>query len=238
MKARWRIGAIVVAVLLVAALAYRLGQRSGGDGAREAGGAPVAGAAQETKAPKGWTTHEDPAGFAVQIPRGWRASRDASSGRIEIAGDHDESVLVWPLFVPTKLEAASAPAVLQAMAAKMVPGAAWEPAAVSGASARAHGRAGDREAVAILTWATSEKGSALFAYVTSAPAARYRDAEEAFARVLASVRVTGAPSEGKREAGPSFVKWEDPREHAFSLEVPAGWSVQGGLFREIGRAHV
>lgn len=28
-----------------------------------------------------------------------------------------------------------------------------------------------------------------------------------------------------------YVKWEDPKEKAFSLEVPKGWTVTGGLFR-------
>jgi hypothetical protein len=29
----------------------------------------------------------------------------------------------------------------------------------------------------------------------------------------------------------TFVRWQDPKEHAFSLEVPKQWAVSGGLFR-------
>jgi hypothetical protein len=32
-------------------------------------------------------------------------------------------------------------------------------------------------------------------------------------------------------ADPAYVTFSDPFEHAFTLEVPAGWSVRGGLFR-------
>jgi hypothetical protein len=29
----------------------------------------------------------------------------------------------------------------------------------------------------------------------------------------------------------NWVRWQDPKENAFSIEVPAGWKVNGGLFR-------
>ena len=32
-------------------------------------------------------------------------------------------------------------------------------------------------------------------------------------------------------AEPNWVRFQDPKEQAFSLEVPAGWQVRGGLFR-------
>ncbi|HEX4037932.1 MAG TPA: hypothetical protein VHX37_07725 [Acidobacteriaceae bacterium] len=39
------------------------------------------------------------------------------------------------------------------------------------------------------------------------------------------------PLGGSQEATGSWMQFEDPLEHAFSLEVPAGWQVRGGLFR-------
>lgn len=226
MDSRMRGSAIALAVVVVALLAFRLGQRRGA--APDSGESPRQ---VQTKAPRGWGTHEDPAGFVVQIPIGWSASGDRSSGRVEASGPEGQAVFIWPLFVPGALDPSSAPAVLQAVAAKLVPQAQWEPARASSSSARAHGRDGDREAVAVLTWAVSPKGSAVFAYVTAAPAARYRDEEETFARILGSFRVAGAPVEEAAAAAPSFVPWRDPRESAFTIEVPSGWRVQGGLFR-------
>lgn len=39
------------------------------------------------------------------------------------------------------------------------------------------------------------------------------------------------PLGASQEAGGAWVPFEDPLEHAFSLEVPAGWQARGGLFR-------
>lgn len=101
----------------------------------------------------------------------------------------------------------------------------------SGAAAvRAHGISGTNAAVVIFTWVNSAKGSAGYLYKMAAPQARYHTAEETFAGVLSSFRIMGAPV-GAKEAGPSYVRWQDPRENAFSMEVPAAWRVQGGLFR-------
>lgn len=36
---------------------------------------------------------------------------------------------------------------------------------------------------------------------------------------------------GSTAAGVTWVKFEDPFEHAFELEVPQGWTAKGGLFR-------
>jgi hypothetical protein len=64
----------------------------------------------------------------------------------------------------------------------------------------------------------------------AAPEIGFRLLEDAFARVLASVRFTGAPAAGGQPA-PNWVRWQDPKEKAFSFEVPSGWNITGGLFR-------
>lgn len=43
-------------------------------------------------------------------------------------------------------------------------------------------------------------------------------------------RIAPAGTGGVKSSDP-FLVWHDPREHAFSAEVPAGWTVSGGLFR-------
>jgi hypothetical protein len=84
--------------------------------------------------------------------------------------------------------------------------------------------------MAVLSWVPSARGNAGYFYLTVAPEARYRQTEETFARILQSFRVVGkpAPPPGSRL---TFVRWQDPKEHAFSLEVPKQWAVSGGLFR-------
>jgi hypothetical protein len=36
-------------------------------------------------------------------------------------------------------------------------------------------------------------------------------------------------AQGAAPAGMRFVRWVEPKEHAFSVEVPQGWSVEGGV---------
>ncbi|MEK7407191.1 MAG: hypothetical protein AAB225_19120 [Acidobacteriota bacterium] len=178
-----------------------------------------------------WPVHKDPAGFTVQLPPGWKAGADPKSGRIDLNGPAREQVTIWPVFIPGTVEARPAAAVLRKLAGSLVAGATWgTPAPAGPAAIRMAGRAGDRAAVAALTWMASPKGTAAYVYVLAAPAAAYRQAEETFARILTGFRVTGAPSQGQASTL-SYVRWQDPRESAFSLEFPSGWTASGGLFR-------
>lgn len=34
-----------------------------------------------------------------------------------------------------------------------------------------------------------------------------------------------------RDSSPAWVKFQDPFEHAFTVDVPKGWTAKGGLFR-------
>ena len=51
------------------------------------------------------------------------------------------------------------------------------------------------------------------------------------ARIFASFRLTGAAAGTATVAALRYMRWMDPKEGAFSLEVPAGWAVSGGLAR-------
>ena len=197
---------------------------------------------QNDQAPKGWVAHQDPAGFSVQFPRGWQARTDRRSGRVELQGQEGEQLFVWPIFIPGQnrqnvtVESASfgkqaASPVLQKLANTLWPNAAWEmPQSAGAASMRMRGRDGGRLVLSIFTWVNSPKGSAGYLYAIAAPEARYRQSEEIFAKIFQSFQLVGAPA-AERESAPTYVKWQDPRENAFSLDVPSQWRMQGGLFR-------
>jgi hypothetical protein len=184
------------------------------------------------QAATGWIAHKDPLGFSVDVPRGWTVTADRSSGRVEIQGVEGEQVVVWPVFIPSSLTTGTASAALRKLATKFWPDARWQaPQSAGAAAVRMRGRAGDRAATSILTWIASPKGSAGYVYALAAPETRYRQTEETFAKLLQSFRIVGAATGEKKEAALSFVRWQDPRERAFSLEVPSSWKVGGGLFR-------
>ncbi len=178
----------------------------------------------------GWVAHKG-AGYTLETPPGWTVRAEPKTGRLDIQGTAREQVIVWPVFVPGTLDAGSAPAVLGKLASGLWPDARWEaPQPLSATAVRARGRAGDRATVAALTWIASLKGNAGYLYAVAAPDASFRPLEDAFARILVSVRITGTPSGGGQPAL-SWVRWQDPKENAFSFEVPTGWNAAGGLFR-------
>ena len=179
-----------------------------------------------------WTAHRDPRGFSLQLPRGWTVAPDAKSGRIDVTGPRAERLVVWPVFVPGPLDAHSAVPVLARLAASSGIDLPWGPPRPAGsAGVRMAGRGAGRVATAAFAWVPSPKGSAGFFYAAAAPEAAYRDSQEAFAAILASFRLAGAAASAPAPAAVQYTRWTDPRESAFSLEVPAGWTATGGLFR-------
>lgn len=193
----------------------------------------LAGQAGAGQVPAGWVTHNDPAGFSIQVPRGWRVGADGELGRVVIQGIAGERVEALPIFLQTSaLDRRSATGILQQIARKLWPDTVWEPPQLMGRSLNQRGRSGNNMAMSILTWISTPKGTAGYVFFLSAPEARYRQELETFARILETFSAFG-PAEGEQASAPSlsFTRWQDPHENAFTVEVPDQWRVQGGLFR-------
>ncbi len=71
-------------------------------------------------------------------------------------------------------------------------------------------------------------------YLMAARAGEFDDRRPGLVAMLRSFRF-GLPEKGAAVAPPkpavAYVSWEDPVERAFTLDVPAGWQVQGGTVR-------
>ncbi len=214
-SSRWIL--LAIGLVLLGGVAYRVrhGVSASGQGA------------------SGWRTHQDPMGFSVSLPPGWRVASDRSTGRIEFQGAASESVMIWPVFLGAPdLDPASASLVAQRLAGRIWPEVPWNAGATGASRAvRLAGRRGELVIACALAWIPSAHGTAGYFYASSAPAARYRNLEETFARILASFRVTGTAAAQAAAPQARYVRWTDPRENAFSLEVPEGWQVSGGTFR-------
>jgi uncharacterized protein YbdZ (MbtH family) len=207
------------------------------------GSSPIKAGSNDVKPPDGWTVHHDPIGFAVAVPPGWKVKSDPKSGKVDLAGPQDQQVAIWAGFFPHGLDQRSAAGKLMQLSGAVgtevrVPNGWSPPQAFAPTAVRTFGKAGGRAAVCVLTWVPSPVGAAAFLYATAAPESRYRRDQDDFARILASVRLTGAPSAGNvggKTAGENsapevrYLQWTDPREDAFTIDVPAGWDVQGGM---------
>jgi hypothetical protein len=58
----------------------------------------------QEKLSAGWTVHRDPMGFSLNLPAGWNAVADKSSGRINLSGLQSEQIVIWPAWAPQGLD--------------------------------------------------------------------------------------------------------------------------------------
>ena len=184
----------------------------------------------------GWTTSRD-GSVEIDHPSGWRLQRDDASGQLVVQGTRNERLIVWPFFVGGGLDEASAGRVLARLARGQAPQVPWAPPQSVGRGAlRTGGRGTSETAVASLVWTTSPRGTAAQFVLAVAPGDRGRDVEPVFAKILASLRLTGRPPTAGAASAPridvAYVRFQDPSEGAFSLDVPRGWRVSGGLVRK------
>jgi hypothetical protein len=199
------------------------------------GQTPASKAAQPaTGQSSGWITHRDPQLYSVESPRGWNVSADRQKGWVRLAGTQGEEVVIWPVFSPGALDPAFAPRVHAQLAAGAPYKAQWEnPQTVTGNTLRARGTSANGVAVSVFTWVPTPKGAAGIFYLVAAREADYRQRQADFARILESFRIIGAATQAETTTagGVQYVKYTDPREGAFTMDAPAGWKTEGGLFR-------
>ncbi len=82
-------------------------------------------------------------------------------------------------------------------------------------------------------------------YALSSPSDSFNNDRAALLRILTSIRFGVVPNSpaaggarGSTKGGSTvtsgnlhYVRWTDPKEHGFSVEVPQGWAVDGGTYR-------
>ena len=187
-----------------------------------------------------WATHNDPAGFVVDVPPAWTVAKDPATGRIVLRGARGEQAVIWPLFLQhVELDAGGAAALLPQLARRVDAQMTWGRAQSMGGAIRAFASGGQRSGAALLSWANAPSGASTYFYCLEAPSDVYRNSTDSFVRILNSFHVVQDPSlknalqagNASDTAALSFVNWNDPREGAFSVAVPQGWRVIGGSYR-------
>ncbi len=184
-----------------------------------------------------WITHKDPQGYSVESPPGWTISPDKQKGWVHLTGTAGEQVVIWPVFVPGAMDARLAPLIHARLAGSSPYQAQWDaPQAVTANALRAHGRSANAVAISVFTWVANPKGLAGYLYVVSAREPDFRQKQKDFARILQSFRIMGAATgantvTAEGPGGVRYIRFSDPREGAFTIDVPADWKTEGGLFR-------
>ncbi len=186
-----------------------------------------------------WTTHNDPSGFAVDLPAAWTVAKDPATGQIALRGSRGERIVIWPLFLgQVQLDARGGATLVQQLARKFDAQAHWSAVVPMRNVARLMATGGGRGASAMLSWANGASGASVYFYGIEAPAEVYRASTDSFVAILKSFHVVqdasvknAAQAASGAGGALSFVNWKDPHEGAFSTSVPQGWQVIGGAYR-------
>lgn len=185
--------------------------------------------------PDVWHTHKDASGFEVTLPARWLASADTQTGRITLRGDASAAIDVWPVFLPGAVDASPQfhARVFVTLARQGCPPADWSaPRQVGPAALRMTGQRAGAMLIAAYAWVASPQGIAGYLYCVSDPDGLPPANEARYARILSSLKLSGGALQPAGSApAVRFLRWIDPVEQAFSLEVPDGWQVQGGVRR-------
>lgn len=180
-----------------------------------------------------WRWYRSVAGLSLQLPAGWIGNDFTEPGWTGIESETSDGleIIVGPVVLETEIDRSAATAILNRLLAKVEQPAAlsWSAAdPLDGTSLRVTGRGEGVQAVAAFSWVAAPNGTAgLFIAVIDGDAQFSRDSE-----VVAQVLDTLHLSTGR--AGlpvMRFETWRDPREGAFTLQVPEGWRIEGGLAR-------
>lgn len=166
------------------------------------------------------------AGIELQVPQPWRVRVDAATSRIEASGGASKAV-IWPVFVEGGRRIGEG-AVLRHLARRIWPTAALRMANASAARGDYRGRV----VSAMLATASTPAGTAIVLYGIEAPPAEFDRTAADAVTMFTSLKISGPDlAAAPAKAALAYTRWADPREGAFSIEVPEGWSVQGGAFR-------
>ncbi len=181
------------------------------------------------------TRRDDPRGFSLATPPGWSVQALDEGFIVARSPGGAEAVIVVPIFARETTDAATWARQAPRHLAPVLPGAH-----IARFEA-VPGRTG--EVRAELAWQSPEGpgrarmlasvvGRSGMLYVVAAPAARFEARRPTLLGILRSVRF--AQPTRPVQAPPARVRYttfRDPNEGAFTMQVPAGWKVEGGLAR-------
>ncbi len=180
-------------------------------------------------------------GFRMNLPPGWRSEVTRGSSVVARSGDGALLVAVAPFTAPPNM---AAPEYLRRFGAAALRSFLSE-ASITGVHPSRVGNAGALSSVNFRAGAVPGRASVLCftqggvgtLYVIAAPAAQYDQQRGQLVAILRSFSFTGEASRGPEKPaaaapGISFTRFQDPAEGAFTVDVPAGWGVRGGMVRK------
>lgn len=185
-------------------------------------------------------------GFSINYPKGWSINQDEKTGRIEMSSPAGCKLSIFPFFIPSQsVNASGATGIFTAMLKQYAPDTNWSaPDTVTGAL-RATSVSNGKFSIAGLALSPNQGGTAGQLIVFGAPATPQGQSDVMMlSQILQSFQITGIAGGGEGNSADNgegqasamvavpqiqFTKYIDPNFGAFSLDVPVGWNVTGGL---------
>ncbi len=185
--------------------------------------------------PKNWVKYKRPNVFTVEHPKGWDVEFNKKNGRIKLSRGNYENVYIWPVYSQRRLDENEGARLLEKLVWKIKPDFSWDDPISSGRNTVIMWGSENREiGSASLNWVSNQNSSAVICYVIAARQDYFKKDKDNLIGILSSFRPiivhTNKPSRPQPPAL-QFVRWQDPNERAFTVQVPEGWHVRGGLER-------
>ncbi len=185
------------------------------------------------KKPAGWVNHEDSSGFVLAHPPGWNIS-SREHGLIRI-NSGDATILIQPFFSKQESISEAWTRRVPGLFSTILPGISIKNTRriksnpdemYADFSFPMKGREGLGALICSIY-----RGSGIFYLISSAKESFPVD-KKTMVSILKTFRfVQAAKSKPLKSLGFKYNTWSDPKENAFSVDIPAGWEVSGGLFR-------
>jgi hypothetical protein len=180
----------------------------------------------------GWIRHDDPTGFVVEHPAKWEVEVGADARILVRSPDRSAFALVQPFLLTDSPVPPDAAAFLRQNIRQF--GGTFPAARFGQMTSRGGGeavseltfrRAGQEASATLLCLLDGRSG---MLYAVAAPRATFAGDRVTLSRILQTLTFTTPAAGGVRDP---FYRWRDPKERMFELDVPDGWTVEGGLFR-------
>lgn len=185
------------------------------------------------KKPAGWVNYEDPSGFTLAHPPGWNVSGQ-EHGLVRI-NSGDSTILIQPFFSKQESISETWTRRVPGLFSTILPGISLKNTRrinsnpdemYADFSFSMKGREGAGALICSIY-----RGSGIF-YLISSAKESFPMEKKTMVSILKTFRFV-QPSKSKplKSPGIKYTTWSDPKENAFSVDVPSGWEVSGGLFR-------
>lgn len=188
--------------------------------------------------------------FSMKIPDGWEV-KTGKNGLIEVYSYDDESISIWPFFVPKKqINLTETKQLFNALIKDKASGANWsEPKQVGQNGMTASHKDGKHKQVISLIVRPTKFGTIGRLFLAKAPDGYSKHYSNIFSNILSNLKFRPNPPKkpdgsdiqkaANRSSGQNSLKayldslawtnFSDPKQNAFSLQVPQSWTTQGAM---------